>query len=345
MKPLPLQPATAECSLIAEHAFSANELSARSLCRLGVNYGCYANGERKMWVSLPCHGRFRCAGVDVRCGMVRMVEKFGRRHNCTCYEYEVLEARADGSSSSAIGAVPAELAETRLVDSASIKNVRFVPKTTDEVLHATFAMWNLLDRMMLEHSNSNFQRGYLQEVQLRRMVQLARAPAMGTYCEVGMNGGHSAVAMLHANPSLRVHTFDIMFWNYSWPIAHLLRTLFGGRFTLHSGDSRDSVPAWAASHHGLCNLVLVDGDHTPLGAERDLRNLRAAAAPNATVVVDDTAVGPGEALSRLSSTGAMRVRERFGPYDAPSGLNKCMPTVTRGTMCLPWGFSVAEYLK
>ena len=50
MLPVPLPPATAECSLIVEHSRIANELSASSLCRLGVNYGCYANGERKMWV-------------------------------------------------------------------------------------------------------------------------------------------------------------------------------------------------------------------------------------------------------------------------------------------------------
>ena len=50
------------------------------------------------------------------------------------------------------------------------------------------------------------------ELQLRRMIQLVRDPSVKTYCEIGVNGGHSAAAMLLANPELVVHGFDLMAW-------------------------------------------------------------------------------------------------------------------------------------
>ena len=54
---------------------------------------------------------------------------------------------------------------------------RFVPQSDDEVLHAVFASWNLLDALMYSHEPmAIFQTGYLRELQVRRMVQLVRRP-------------------------------------------------------------------------------------------------------------------------------------------------------------------------
>ena len=73
------------------------------------------------------------------------------------------------------------------------------------------------------------------------MIQLAREPGTDTYCEIGMNGGHSVIAMLEANENITAHVFDLMMWNYSNPIAALISTRFGKRFILHRGDSRKTV--------------------------------------------------------------------------------------------------------
>lgn len=246
------------------------------------------------------------------------------------------------------GLMPSELAQSRLVE-GSIRHARFVPNSTDEIAHATFTVWNILDRVMLESSRSNYQTGYVREVQVRRMVQLVTAPGVQTYCEVGMNGGHSASAMLQANPHVVVHSFDMMFWNYSWPVARFLKTAFGPRFVLHPGNSRQTVPQWAEELSATvdkapCDVVLVDGDHSLQGAAADLRNFRALAKPGAPIVVDDTATAPGSALAMLERTGLLKVSEKFGPYDPPSRFNRCLRTVNRGAMCLPWGFSVAQYV-
>lgn len=305
-----------------------------------------------MWVVAPCHGLFTCDGFELQCKSSRMTEKPGRVHNCTAYEYEAVNP-SDGRMT--VGMMPQELTASLLVE-GSIRRARFVPNTTDQIMHSTFAFWNLLDRIMLTHSKSNYQTGYVREVQVRRMVQLASAPGVRTYCEIGMNGGHSASAMLHANPDLVVHSFDIMYWNYSWPVANLLEMAFGRRFVLHPGNSRLTVPQWAsdvgassssasmAASTAPCDLVLVDGDHSLAGATADLTNMRALAATRAPVIVDDTATAPGTALKSMSHAGKLLVRENYGPYDPPSRFNRCLRTYNRGAMCLPWGFSVAEYV-
>jgi cephalosporin hydroxylase len=168
-----------------------------------------------------------------------------------------------------------------------------------------------------------------------------------------MNGGHSASAMLLASPSLKVHSFDIMHWNYSWPVANLLSTAFGSRFELHPGNSRSTVPSWQADLMAApgqdgrvapCDMLLVDGDHSFAGAVADLRHLRPLAAHGAPVVVDDIATAPGAALKSLERSGVLLVRENFGPYDPPSAFNRCLRTYNRGVMCLPWGFSVVSYV-
>jgi len=100
----------------------------------------------------------------------------------------------------------------------------------------------------------------------------------------------------------------------------------------------------AAGDPLTCDILLVDGDHTAAGASADLHNLRAVASPSAVVIVDDTAVGPGLALKQLERAGAMHIKEAYGPWDPPSPFNRCLRTYNRGPMCLPWGFSIAEYV-
>ena len=43
-------------------------------------------------------------------------------------------------------------------------------------MHATFTFWNVLDRIMVEASRSNWQTGYVREMQVRRMALNALLP-------------------------------------------------------------------------------------------------------------------------------------------------------------------------
>ena len=149
-----------------------------SECKLGQTYGCF-NGERKMWTIGKCAGEFHCDGFRLFCRSSRVAEKPGRRHNCSCFEHEI---REQPGGPMVPGDMPSQLTKVRLVE-GKINHARFVPNTTEEIMTATFTFWNLLDRVMLEHSRSNYMTGYVREVQVRRMVQLVTEPSVRTYCE------------------------------------------------------------------------------------------------------------------------------------------------------------------
>lgn len=238
----------------------------------------------------------------------------------------------------------AYLRTQRLPSHVPIGQPRFVARTREERLVATFAMWNVLDRVMATRSASNWQMGYIREVQVRRMLELVADARV--YCEVGMNGGHSAAAMLIGNPHVVVHSFDLYEHEYAVPTASFLNLTFGGRFVSHRGNSRTSVPAWVAENNNRCDMLLVDGDHSAKGAMLDLINLRPAATEGARVVVDDVAIGSGplQALNNMSASGSLSILEEWGPYQASHPLNPCTAGVRHAWNCVPWGFVVASYV-
>ena len=258
---------------------------------------------------------------------------------------------------------------------------RFVPQTMEETMASIYEMWNILDAIMRVHSNVLWQTGYVREHQVRRMVELVRSqpPSRIDYCEVGMNGGHSTVAMLLASPNVSAHVFDILAYRYSAPVATLLRTRFGARFELHPGNSHDTLGAWATSGHG-CDISLVDGDHSLMGSRRDLIDLWPAARPSSSLIVDDVVpkcpylvgglwnrsveeshcralaadgadfrnrvnAGPGMALRDLIRNGVVAVHELIGPARMGTPINPCLRG-PHGPLCRhewDWGYAVLSY--
>ena len=386
----PLGSSQTRCSLIAPES--------RKPCTLGHSFGCDDGPEpRRMWVNYGCRGDFLCGGRTVHCGAtgIYMTTRTGQRRNCTC----ALRTDADGVHAPP----PKQVSEQRLRNNASYGQPRFVPSSFEEVLHSTFALWDVLDAHMREYEPSHlYATGYVRELQLRRMLQLARActatsstasgvrlqdddeePAIETagrrlaggsrrgsrrrvadmarrrrpacnYCEVGMNGGHSTVAMLLANPRLTAHVFDMMAFGYSPHVARLLRLRFGDRFQLHAGDSHSTLKPWASAFRAngsRCDLLFVDGDHSENGAHMDVADLQPAATRDSHLVMDDISVGPGCVMRRLARAGVLNIAETYGPFDAPSPHNPCMRGAARrhgGTgrsTCAPWGFAVLKYTE
>ena len=252
--------------------------------------------------------------------------------------------------------LPAFLETRRLDNSVPLGAPRFSPITDDELLTAVFASWNMLDALMFSHEpTAYFQTGYLRELQLRRMLQLARRPGTANYCEVGMNGGHSLAAVLLANGGINAHVFDLFKWKYSWPAAQLLNATFGGRITVYPGWSHRTLPNFTATARAkgmTCDLMLIDGGHTFRAARADIEELQAVANPRTLVVTDDIGMPPGYAIKVLNRTGTLRINEIYGPYARRSKHNPCMraPAGTplarakSGRMCPTWGFAVSQYM-
>ena len=267
--------------------------TSKKPCVLDQSFGCEGS---TMWIGSGCRGHFLCGNNLLTCGFSGL-QYMGPRHVCTCAPFYTGGTFLAGTGKPVL-ALPSDLIapsaplHPRLVE-ASQGKPRFVAGSVNESLTATFAFWNLLDAQMHQIApEQNYQTGYVRELQLRRMVNLARDPKVRTYCEIGMNGGHSAAAMLFANPRLVVHTFDLMGWKYSEPNAATLKTMFGPRLQLHPGDSTKTVPEWTRANPGTCDLVFVDGDHSQQGAHKDFVNMRYAAAPGALGVADDIVRAP-----------------------------------------------------
>jgi len=320
---------------------SLKEQTSKKSCIAGESFGCYDGGQM-MWIAKGCRGDFVCNGAEVHCGTTvsylrTTIEGSGVGRNCTC-----LERERSGDYAADPSPVSTQLGSRRLNNDLPYGEPRFEPKSFDEAIAATFVFWDLLDALMFTNSPKQlYATGYVRELQIRRMIEMVRQPEVRTYCEVGLNGGHSSVAMLLANPKLVVHAFDLLAWPYSHPVVKLLKLRFGERFQIHAGSSHETLAPWAESfsrNGSKCDLVFVDGDHGESGAYQDMADFRAALTPRTRVVVDDIAVGPGCVMRRLASLGIVRVAETYGPYDAPAKHNPCM----RGkrSSCLTWGFSV-----
>ena len=120
-------------------------------------------------------------------------------------------------------------------------------------------------------------------------------------CEVGLNGGHSAAAMLlAAGKESTFVSFDI--GNFG-PVTYynttvtMLQRVFPKQIEFILGDSAITVPLFAAQRGKVCDVVSVDGDHSKEGALRDINSIRTISKSGALVLMDDTNLdGPKSAL-------------------------------------------------
>ena len=152
------------------------------ICVFGRQFGCL--DALTMWVE-GCRGDFVCNGEDVHCGFHGMR---GASH-CPCVPGWVGETPQH--------VLPAHLAVHRLNDNTNLPSPRFVPTNDIERFAAIFTLWNLLDGVMYHVKQANrFSTGYVRELQLRRMVELARAPHVRKYCEVCARSHSSLVVSL-----------------------------------------------------------------------------------------------------------------------------------------------------
>jgi hypothetical protein len=111
-----------------------------------------------------------------------------------------------------------------------------------------------------------------------------------------MNGGHSAVIFLaglyagQKNSGIHLTMFDLSAFEYSKTVEKYINVLYPGMFTLHAGDSRDTVPKWTEENtkHGIyCDVFSVDGDHTFEGALVDIKNAAKATRKGGNLILDD----------------------------------------------------------
>jgi len=129
-------------------------------------------------------------------------------------------------------------------------------------------------------------------------------------CEIGMNGGHSALIFLAALSawydggdtendaasssinSPKVTMFDLAQFDYSPSAKEYIEILYPRRFTLHKGNSQEVLPKWTAEHQtDKCHVFSIDGDHSYKGARVDILNAVKATRKGGLLILDD--MNPG----------------------------------------------------
>lgn len=113
-------------------------------------------------------------------------------------------------------------------------------------------------------------------------------------CEIGFNGGHSALLFLlgrDAKP-LEFTVFDIGHHAYIKPcLSHIQSRFPHSRFEYVEGDSTVTMPAWMErnpSFVGTYDVVHVDGGHSDHCVTNDMRNADRLVRVGGLLIVDDT---------------------------------------------------------
>ena len=154
------------------------------------------------------------------------------------------------------------------------------------------SLFKILDRLAAGGSSSTARR----KAALLRLGSIAAHPEQvalysaaashaSTVCEVGFNAGHSAAVWMLANPSLKLHTFDLFATRASVAALRHLQQRFPGRLFAHRGDSLSTLPS--AKLQPLCDLIHVDGRHSYLNVVADALHSLRIAVPSAVWLFDD----------------------------------------------------------
>ncbi len=136
--------------------------------------------------------------------------------------------------------------------------------------------------------------------------------------EIGLNGGHSALLVLHHIPDIEFHGVDIAYHRYTRPAANFLKKHFRDRFHFYPANSCFLLPRLAVMKPSLTfDLMHIDGDHRAPVAESDFFNCLRIAADPAWIIFDDTTkLYPHliESVDRFITCGLVREDHQDGQW-------------------------------
>jgi Methyltransferase domain len=157
--------------------------------------------------------------------------------------------------------------------------------------------------------------------------------------EIGLNGGHSAILCLLANPDLHLFSVDVCSHTYVESAATYLKKAFGRRFHFWKGDSRELLPRVAVDYPNLrFDLFHIDGGHGSGLAYADISNSIRMASVGAELIFDDiNATHLNDILEAFVKMGYLCPPNEAYPVD--SGLSICSRRRAWGRLALLRGLS------
>jgi len=154
--------------------------------------------------------------------------------------------------------------------------------------------------------------------ELLYLTLLARGIGARLIAEIGFNAGCSSYSLLRYAPDATVVSFDLGEHASVAVNKKLIDKMFPGRHTLITGDSRETVPAFAADNPDLrFDLIFIDGGHHYEAARADIVNMRALSSNSTAIVMDDLVpwqsygAGPTKAWEEAIDDNFVRQEEFF----------------------------------
>lgn len=131
--------------------------------------------------------------------------------------------------------------------------------------------------------------GYMSQDQQKQFTtQLATYKNINNVLEIGLNAGHSANNFFKQLKSLKKFvSFDLNHHAYTPVAAEYLQSQHPNMFTFIPGDSKVTIPAFAAGTHDKFDLIYVDGDHSYEGCKKDIENCKKLAHRKTILWIDD----------------------------------------------------------
>jgi len=176
--------------------------------------------------------------------------------------------------------------------------------------------------------------GYSSVAEQASLREKFHSPEIKTICETGFNAGHSAANYLIGNYlgfNVTYIGFDLGRTDYSRRAQTFLTTLFGTKFVINYGDSKDTLPAYLASHPNMtCDGIMVDGEHNYETSRIDLQHFLKHARCGSKVAIDDIEMSDlQQAWTEAQSEGWIKEENCESSYDHDATRNWCFATVIK----------------
>lgn len=128
------------------------------------------------------------------------------------------------------------------------------------------------------------------------LIAAAKLLHPSNYLEIGVRRGRSMAMVATICPDCDIVGFDLWAPDYAgmsspgpdFVRAEIKKLGHSGRMELISGDSHKTLPRFFSKHHdAFFDLIIVDGDHSKKGAERDLRDVLPRLKVGGIIIFDD----------------------------------------------------------
>jgi len=198
--------------------------------------------------------------------------------------------------------------------------------------------WKFPPTNSMKHTRENgiFMTSYKDKIKAKNIWETLhqnQSNRMNSFCEIGINLGHSTLLWLEANPVGCVYVFDLpdeaAFEPRMKYTIQYLKLVYTERIVIVQGDHKDTIPAFAERSKVKCDSISIDGPKGEEGRELDFRLFQSLAHQDTLLFIDD--VAPEEVVNFAVPSTNLRESEQVARRWIETGKIEVLKL-----LALPW---------